>query len=138
MLFRSSIGESEIQSDFHAYESAIPDEDVQQLFTAIRQDENHHAEDSGQALEQLVVTNGLSLTWIRVRHLGQLAWRRYVSLGNKLGTIPMTILLFLVYLPFGALFAGQARERLARSKEYQLGVLRRQQAQFDANLGRAP
>lgn len=133
-----AIGESEIQRDFGEYERALPDEDVRALFKKIRVDEEYHAEDSGRALEQLSAEAGLSLPLIRVRHLGALAWKRYVSLMGKVGAVPMTALLFLVWALFAGLFRGQARERLRADPKRELALLEAQQRAFDAMLVRKP
>lgn len=129
-----AIGESEIQRDFHVYQRSLPDEDVQQLFQAIGQDEEYHAKDTGDALERLTGACGLSLPWIRLRHLGSLAYKRYVSVMNKFGVLPMTALFFVAYSLFGMIFARQARERLALAPGAQLDMLKRQQEQFDKKL----
>lgn len=129
-----AIGESEIQGDFGVYESAIPDEDVRRLFGKIRADEEYHAADSSAALAGLTAQHGISLTWIRLRHLGALAFKRYVSLMTKFGTIPMTLLLFLAYVPFGLVFFRQARERLRLPFSRQFEFLVQQQKTFDASI----
>ncbi len=132
-----AIGESEIQRDFALYEGAIPDEKVRALFGKIRRDEEHHAEDSAVALRQLTQEEGLSLFKVRLRHLGALAYKRYVSVMGKFGMIPMTGFLFVAYALFGGIFAGQARERLAASYARQLAFLQKQQDEFDVSLRRA-
>ena len=129
-----AIGEGEIQSDFEAYEASIPDEEVRSLFGVIRQDEVHHAADSAEALKEIASDAGLSITWVRIRHLGQLAYRRYVSLMNKFGVIPMTAMLSVAYFVLGAVFVGQARQRLLLGRDSQLSLLLAQQADFDASL----
>jgi hypothetical protein len=133
-----AIGESEIQRDFGVYERSIPDEEVRRLFAAIRSDEEYHAEDAGRALGELTAAAGISLGWVRVRHLASLAYKRYISLATKFGTIPMTALLFLAYSLFGALFARQARERLALPAGRQLDFLTPQQRALDSTLGGRP
>jgi hypothetical protein len=129
-----AIGESEIQRDFGVYERAIPDEDARQLFGKIRKDEEYHAKDSAIVLEQLTRDAGLSLARIRIRHLGALAFKRYVSVMGKFGTIPMTVLLFVAYALFGGILSRQAKQRLELSGAKQLEFLKRQQEEFDVSL----
>lgn len=132
-----AIGESEIQKDFELYGRAIPDEDVRQLFRKIREDEEYHAKDSFEALVRLASARGVSLPWVRVRHLAALAWKRYVSLMTKFGAIPMGLLLFLAYFLFGGVFAGQAKRRISLPAKDQLDFLRSQQRSFDRKIGRS-
>ena len=132
-----AIGESEIQRDFGEYERAIPDPDVRALFGKIRRDEEYHAKDSSEALSRLTAEAGLPLGRIRLRHLGALAWKRYVSLMGKVGTVPMTLLLFVAWALFAVIFRGQARERLRAREGRELALLLTQQRAFDAALGRA-
>lgn len=132
-----AIGESEIQEDFGEYERALPDEDVRALFGKIRTDEEYHAKDSSAALEKLTAEAGLSLPRIRLRHLGALAWKRYVSVMGKVGMLPMTLLLFVAWALFAGIFRGQARERLRATGARELELLRQQQAAFDEAVGKA-
>jgi len=131
-----AIGESEIQRDFGVYERAIPDEETSRLFAGIRKDEEYHARDSAVALEMLTREAGISLRRIRFRHLGALAFKRYVSVMGKFGTIPMTAMLFVAYALFGGMFRRQAKERLLLSGAKQLEFLKLQQEEFDAGLKR--
>jgi hypothetical protein len=133
-----AIGEEEIAHDFDAYESSLPDAEVRRIFAAIRADEGRHAEDSAASLERLAAAGGVSLAWLRLRHLAGLASRRYSTLLNKAGVIPMTAALFAAYITLGAFFAGQARRRLRQPGVPPLEALRQQQAALDASLRSAP
>lgn len=131
-----SIGESEIRHDFALYEGALNDADMRQLFHKIRIDEEHHADDSTQALEQLTRANGMSLRWLRLRHLASLAYKRYLQIVNKIGVIPMTLLLSLSYFIFVPIFLTQARRRLRMSPKEQLALFRQQKDELDRRLAR--
>ena len=129
-----TVGEGEIQRDFKVYESAIGDQDLKQLFRELREDEQEHAEQTGQALQGLVEKVGLSMTWIKFRHVWKLAYKRYISAMNKVGAVIMTVFLFIAYLIFAGIFAGQARHRLRMNREEQLSILRAQQDQLSNRM----
>jgi hypothetical protein len=129
-----AIGEGEIQKDFQVYEKALPDADMRALFEKICQDEILHAKASDEALSALAKERGVSLRWVRWRHFGSLAYKRYVSIASKFGLLPMTGLLFLVYYLFGPLFFREARARLKEARSLQLQFLREQQQILDESL----
>lgn len=132
-----SIGESEIQKDFAVYQKAFPDEGVRSLFKAIYADEELHASQAEAGMEKLARAEGLSPVWLRVRHLGSLTWKRYVSIMTKVGAIPMTFALFIVYVLFAPFCFRQAQRRLAMSPEAQLEILKLQQRRFETEFGAA-
>lgn len=131
-----AIGESEIQYDFGVYERAIPDDGVRALFRSIRRDEECHARDSGSALRDLARAGGVSLGWLRLRHLGALAYKRYIQVMTRFGALPMTAVLCVSYAVFGGPFARQARARLALGRDRQLEMLRHQQVSLERALGK--
>ncbi len=122
-----AIGESEIQKDFKAYEAALPEPEVARLFRALRDDECEHADTSGQALKEMAFEHGHSLRWTKARHLGALAFKRYTSLMNQLGSAIMTLLLVAVYVCLGAIAVSQARKRLQMANKNQLRLFKLQQ-----------
>lgn len=130
-----STGETEINTDFEVYETAIPDKDIRRVIKTIREDEVWHAKDSTEQLEKMAAVEGKKLSWLRFRHLLFLAQRRYASVMGKFGTLPMTLMMFVAYALFGGIFASQARRRLSMGSGEQLGFMRRQQESFRAKLG---
>ena len=130
-----AIGEREINDDFAVYQKSLTDPQTQRILKTIREDEVWHAKDSDDALVRLATNNRVNLKWIRARYLLKLAYKRYLSLMNKVGSLPMGALLFVSYAIFGPIFYHQARRRLRMSNSDQLELLARQKSDLDSRLG---
>ena len=132
-----AVGEHEIQQDFRVYAQSLADADAKALFRHVAQDEVAHASVTNAALLRFASEENLSLSWLRIRHLASLGYKRYIRFVSRFGIWPLNGLLGGIYFVLGGTFAGQAREFLNGAQVRQLGIIREQQRSTDRKLREA-
>lgn len=132
-----AVGESEINRDFEVYARAVPSAALREIVKRIQADEELHEAESEKALVAMAVEHGVSLPWIRFRHLSRMAFTRYSRFMSQVGTLPLRAFLFICYIVLGSVFHRQAAARFGLPREKQFRISRDQVERAFAGKGAA-
>ncbi len=127
------VGEAAVNADFRVYAEAVDDPATRGIFRVAGEDEGRHEADTDRVLQQLCGTPE------EARSEARQAWRRrwwtlYVDAMHRVGLLPLTALLGLVYLGLGWLAVPALRARLRLPADRSLALLQDQLEDFDREL----
>jgi hypothetical protein len=108
------IGETDIRDEFQTYAAAAPDADVKAVFLSVERDELGHAAYTNHVLTGLVADDPRRRRRALWRARGRRLYEGWLRFGRKLGEIPTSVLLGVLYFAFGPFLWLRCRRAVGR------------------------
>ena len=122
-------GERAVNRDFLVYSNAPLEPTLKQVFRRAGLDEGHHEKDTDEIVSR-EFGGAAAHRWSRFKAALKRHWELFKSGSKAFGTIPMTIVISLIYFLLGGFVARAAQRRLALSNAEQLRLFSAQAHDF--------
>jgi hypothetical protein len=119
------IGEAAVDQDFRAYAKAPLNPEIAKAFARAGADEHNHVADSRRLLTPFSGGSARRETWAVAKARALRLWRTYLKTMSRIGEVPLSALLTVLYAAAGPL-RGACRRRLEMGRDSQLEILREQ------------
>jgi hypothetical protein len=126
------IGELAVNRDFAVYSQAKLPGQIRTVFGRAGMDEGQHEMDTGDIVLGLLGGDRAKYRWKLFRASVLRGWRVYLDTMNRVGGVPLTIMLSAIYFAFGWIAAPSLRRRLTLASNEQLQVFKHQVQEFES------
>ena len=120
------VGERDVNEDFRYYMHAPIDPRIRAIFASILQEEEGHEGGALEHLERMAGGNRNRIRWLVRKHSLKRLYKLYIGMLQKLGELPLSIVLSAVYFLLGPFVFFPLRTRMLLPREEQLAILKRQ------------
>lgn len=130
----ASVGESEINKDFSAYNNKRFDKKIRAVFARVASDESRHSDNTDEIFLKLCSTINAKPNsvyfWARLKRRYEL----YSVFMKQIGEIQLSLVLRLLYYVIGSVIYTSLQNRLVLSIDAQLVILKNQIAELEKSI----
>jgi hypothetical protein len=121
------IGEREVNSDFYAYSQSLKSEPLlSSTYLRLKVEEDGHEEKTLRWLKNISQNANVNLGRIEITSAFKRSFDTYKKLMTMIGSIPMSLLLFVIYISTAPIALIDAKKRMAFSRKKELEIFKLQ------------